>query len=194
MIKQKWKNETVVCIASGPSLDTDDIDYIRDKDCRVIAINDNYKIAPFADVLYACDYKWWKWHEGAPEFEGEKWSIDRKAVQEWTDINYVSGSGGTGLSTESDKIITGSNSGYQAINLAYLFGANRVILTGYDMCFGKDGRSHWFGDHPDNVRSNYSAWLKLFDNIKTQGLVEVINCTRNTALQSFPIKPLREVL
>ncbi|HCZ48509.1 MAG TPA: hypothetical protein DCZ11_05850, partial [Gammaproteobacteria bacterium] len=47
-----------------------------------------------------------------------------------------------GLSASPLRIHQGGNSGYQALNLAVLLGAERVILLGYDMHGG-----HWHGRH-----------------------------------------------
>ena len=65
-----WRNQTVVCIASGPSLTQDQVDQV--KGLNTIAINDAYKLAPWANILYACDYQWWDWHKGVPDFKGYK--------------------------------------------------------------------------------------------------------------------------
>jgi hypothetical protein len=159
----------------------------------VIVINDNYLVAPWADILYACDLKWWDWHKGVPDFAGERWTQDADAARKYG-LSYVRGKGGKGLSTDTGTIHTGSNSGYQAINLAYLFGARRVILTGYDMKVGPNGAAHWFGNHPDNIVSNHSGWLAGFKTIVDQRLVEVINCTRDTALTCFPQMSIEEAL
>jgi len=84
----------------------------------------------------------------------------------------------------------GGNSGYQAINLAYILGAKTILLLGFDM-FG----SHFFGDHPDklNVNSPYKHFIKGFESIN-QKKVEIINCTRQTALNCFPLKFIDNVL
>ena len=74
-IAEDWIGETVVCIGGGPSLTLADVTSIAGK-ARVIAINDAYRMAPWADMLYACDLKWWRWHDGAPYFLGEKWTQD----------------------------------------------------------------------------------------------------------------------
>jgi uncharacterized Rossmann fold enzyme len=82
----------------------------------------------------------------------------------------------------------GGNSGYQAINLAYHLGAERVILLGYDMhCHS--GQSHWFGDHPKDFASNtqYERFIKRFRTIKPADYgIEILNCSRVTALDAFP--------
>jgi hypothetical protein len=187
-----WSGETVACIGSGPSLHADDVGYLRGR-CRVIAVNDNYKLAPFADVLYACDLKWWDWHKGAPGFAGSKWTQDSDAAHKYC-LNYIKAIAGSGLSLEPGVIHTGQNSGFQAINLAHQFGAGRVLLVGYDMKIGSDGKAHWFGEHPDKARSVYKHWLRHFDAIARQGVIEVINCTRDSALTMFPMQKLADAL
>lgn len=83
----------------------------------------------------------------------------------------------------------GGNSGYQAINLAFHTGAKRIVLLGFDMQ-RTDGKAHWFGNHPGNMQvpSPYADWLHKFEqlaaDLKVQG-VEVLNCTRETALTCF---------
>lgn len=123
-------------------------------------------------------------------FEGEKWTqahndTTRTFAEEWG-LNYKPGAGQGGLGV--DKIHHGANSGYQAINLAYLFGAERIILLGYDM--GATGDTHFFGNHPKGLfNGNYRSFVSNFDrlaqDLKRYG-VEVINCTRQTALTQFP--------
>jgi hypothetical protein len=86
------------------------------------------------------------------------------------------------------------NSGFQAMNLALHFGVKRILLLGYDMKFAKSGASHWFGDHPDNTRSNYHRWLPNFETAAKQNLVEIINCSRDTALEAFPRMSIEDAL
>jgi hypothetical protein len=80
-----------------------------------------------------------------------------------------------------------SNSGAQAINLAYLLGAKRIGLLGYDM--GATGRTHFFGDHPKGlINGNYENYVPEFNRLATdleQEGIEVVNCTRKTLLTQF---------
>lgn len=190
-ISKIWQGDTVLCIASGPSLDTDDIEYARGK-CRVIAINNNYELAPWADILYACDLYWWDTYK-ATDFQGIKYTQDKAAAQKYN-LNYIKSETGHGLSSAADKIHTGSNSGAQAINLAYLLGAKRILLTGYDMKIAKSGATHWFGSHPNNTVSPYAKFIQSFEQIAKQNLVEIINCTRDTALNCFPKMKIQEAI
>lgn len=102
------------------------------------------------------------------------------------------------LNTAPGRICGGNNSGFQAINLAYHFGARRIILLGYDMQF-TGGKTHWHGDHPKGLAnpSEFSRFLQHFPALAAgckQAGVEVINCTRQTALEAFPRADLHEAL
>lgn len=166
---------------------------------KVIAVNDNYLLAPWADILYACDVKWWQWHIHRQElidFQGEKVTQDVEAAEKYG-IKYIKSEPKCTLSTDPAIIYQGSNSGYQAINLAYHTGVKRVLLLGYDQKFSNDGKAHWFGDHPDKVRSGYDGWRVFYESLATHAAdigFEIINCTTETALTCFKKIPLDEVL
>ena len=176
---------TAICIASGPSLTQRDVNLCRNKG-DIIAINDCYKLAPWADILYACDEPWWTEHKGVPSFKGAKYSWSVDACKKY-DINHV----------EFD--VTGGNSGFQALSLAMQRGSTRVILLGYDMKLAECGKSHWFGHHPQRLSqsSNYKQWIENFAEyapiFKGKG-VQIINATRDTALHCFEKMPLEEAL
>ena len=166
--------------------------------CRVLVINDNYRLAPWADALYACDPEWWEHHNGCPAFRGQKWTQSKEAAEKFN-LHWIPGSPKPGLSLDPACVHNGMNGGYQALNLAVHFGATRILLLGFDMKRGDDNRRHWFGDHPGamNKDSPYRAWRDAFDttpaDLKKAG-VQVINCSRDTALTCFPRAALEEVL
>ena len=191
-----WKGSVAVCIGGGPSLTQEQVDYVRGR-ARVIAINDAYRLAPWADVLYACDVKWWDWHyDKINGFKGAMITQDTKAAEKYNDLFYVRGEAKDGLSLDPGVIHTGRSSGYQAVNLAVLFGAKKIILIGYDHGF-PGNKAHWFGDHPDKVRSWYERWIPCWetlpDQLKKIG-VQIINCTPDSALTVFEYKPLNEAI
>jgi hypothetical protein len=192
-----WPGSTVVCIGTGPSLTRADVEACRGK-ARVIAVNDAYTIAPFADVLYACDAKWWAWHKGAPEFAGLKYTLKRPltpAPKLWPGVVALKDCGRLGLSVDPEGLKTGHNSGYQALNLAVLFGAARIVLLGYDM--HATGKDHYFGKHPDHTRPPFRQCIDAFTSLLAplkELEVAVINCTPGSALKCFPMGTLAEAL
>jgi hypothetical protein len=156
-------------------------------------------------VVYACDPGWWKHHgeQVVREFHGERWTHRKESNDEEVnevvarfELQTMLGVHGRGLGRT--RMHFGDNSGYQAVNLAYLWGARRILLLGYDMQ-RTGGKSHWFGDHPQdlNVGSEYEDWRDRFRilarDLEAEG-IEVINCTRETALDCFPRMELERAL
>lgn len=190
-----------VCMASGPSLCAEDVNYVkahRDENTKVIVTNTTFRMAPWADILYACDGQWWDKHidEVEAKFHGERYCYAPKA-SELYGATKVAGVHGGKLQTPP-KISTGGNSGHQAVHLAYNMGARHIYLLGYDMArtFGK---SHWHGDHPPGLGNAgpVDRWVgfmeELSKGLKERG-VKVINCSRHTALTCFPRAKIKDVL
>jgi len=197
-----WPDETVVILGCGPSLTREDVDYVRGK-ARVIAINTAWTLAPWADVLYSADRRWWAHYRGAMGFPGLKYSIGsgrgkHDSVPKHPEVVVLKHMGDEGICVDPTGLKTGRNSGASAINLAVHFGASRILLLGYNMGRGK-GKSHFFGDHPPGLQ-NHSPYVLFLQMFKTQVAplaeagIEVINCTRKSALECFPKRDLRTVL
>ena len=195
-----WPGETVCCLGSGPSLTAAQCERARGR-ARVIACNDSWRLAPWADVLYGCDWRWWRKHAGVPAFAGVKVTISNSLghLDDYPDINVIENTGTEGLDTRPNGIRTGRNSGYQAINLAVHMGAALVVLLGYDMKAAADGRLHFFGDHEDwptrpTIFENVFVpqFKTLLSPLRDLG-VEVVNCTPDSALTVFHMKHLDEM-
>lgn len=163
-----------------------------------------------ADHLYAADFHWWSYHiaDIANDFDGKCWSCEPFTEEGARNTNWVNQDptawGVTalrcrikekGLSQDRDYVHSGGNSGYQAINLAYHLGATRIILLGFDMhCHS--GLSHFFGDHPSKFISNnkYERFINAYRTIKPEQYgLEILNCSRETALDAFPRHNLDDV-
>lgn len=195
-VKKKW-----FILASGASLTREDVERVKGQ--NVIAINDNYKLAPWADIIYACDPQWWGWHmDDVKSFKGRKITQD----ESWNDypdlksqaiglgVEFYHSIAGGGIDEES--LYQGCHSGIQAINLAYLLGAKEIYLLGYDMQ-KTNGKDHWFGAHPNNAAPEWSKRLKHYEPVARDAKrlgVEIINCSRETALTCFDRKTIDEVL
>lgn len=207
-VPELFKGETVVCIATGPSLCEEDVDYIKNR-APVIAINNAYEVAPWCDILYAGDYKWWGWYaktgrstgRGAISIPGLKLSLYPKTEKRWPDVKTLYNAGTFGLDDRPWAVKTGQNSGYAAINLAVHTGAKRIVLIGYDQ---KNGPQHFFGQHPTPAAPGghkdgdiANTWRPNFNNLVEplkERDIEIVNCTRDTALECFPMAGLRDIL
>lgn len=190
-VPRLFPGSTVACIGTGPSLLQEDVDLLRGK-VRVVAVNDAYRMAPWADVLHACDGKWWMWHRGVPQFQGPKFTLDKLAAR-WPGVKVLRNTGTQGIETDPRSLRTGRNSGYQAVNIAVHLGAKRIILLGYDMGVDKLGKTHWFGHHPDKAVSPYKLMIAEMERLP--GLlaplgVEIVNCSRRSAVKGIPASSL----
>lgn len=201
---------TMAVLGSGPSLAAADVDLLRGRVDGVIAVNNAYVLAPWATALYAADGKWWKWHNGAceshvvervtyPAFPGLKYCL---AATKWKDVQVLRRGPEVGLTADPSRVALGRNGVYQAINLAVHFGATRILLLGVDMANGQraDGKGssdHFFGHHPDHTAPQFSLCLERFPTMLKPLAdlgVEVLNCSRRTALKAFPLVSLEEAL
>lgn len=208
-VPEIWSGETAVVICSGPSLSLAQIGHVlRAKvqgKCRVLAVNNAVFVAWWADWLHACDAKWWHWHSQiAPKFPGIKTTCSETIPEAWGAhrVNVlppdpVTGRRG-GFSDRRDTLAGGGNGGHQAIELVAKAGSRRILTLGLDMKFGADGQSHYDGDHPDGMRSEYETTMlpnfpALADAMKQRG-VEVINCSPGSALSVFPMARIEDAL
>lgn len=109
-------------------------------------------------------------------------------------VHMLRNAGVEGISREPDRICTGRNGGYQAINIALLAGAERVVLLGYDMQY-TEGKSHWHGDHPLHVPEQWytQSYAPLFKAFVDCG-VPVINASRSTRIAALPRMTIEEAL
>lgn len=190
-----WRGETCAILAGGPSMSQEIADSLRGK-CRVIVVNDTYKLAPWADVLYAADWQWWNYHVEAQKFAGMRVGI--YPVLPHLDILYLLNGGYGGIDYRRTHLRTGKNGGFQAVHLAYHFGAKQILLCGFDMR-DVNGKAHWHGEHPKQVNKErpYATWIKLFTHAAPLYVahgISIINCTPDSALHCFKKRKLEDVL
>jgi hypothetical protein len=195
---------TIACLATGPSLTQADCDWLRDHAIPAVAVNDAYRLAPWAQVLYSSDRQWWPFYKGVPAFQGLKFGIGSgmgkdNGFRHYPEIQCLRNTGYDGLELNPAGLKNGRNSGYAAVNLAVHLGAARILLLGYNLC-RLPGKTHFFGDHPSALSQNpslYPSFARTFATLvkplREIG-VEIVNCTPETALTCFPRLPLEQAL
>jgi len=165
--------------------DADTVKEWRDGETRkAIAINNTYQLAPWADIIYACDMRWWdKYHDRVmAATDAEYWCYHDNCHKKY------------GFNQYPFKV-TGGNGGYQALRLAVAhFKASRVVLLGFDMQGG-----HWHGQHPAGFPNptghNFKIWIGWLQRLAVEfSGVEIINASRETALDCFPRLDLKSAL
>ena len=143
-----------------------------------VVTNTTFRLAPWADVLFAFDAKWWATKDPRTGLthaqETERDFKGRRFCRSALGINY----------------------GVEALHAGSWF---RVVLLGYDCGFAPDGRKHWHGDHPPGLGNclSIARWPLQFKRVardaKAAG-VRITNCSRWTALDLFERIPLEQVL
>lgn len=196
-VHNEFDGETVICLASGPSIDQEQVDVIRKTGHPVIAVNNTFQLAPWADIIFAADILWWYryYDDVVATCHGELWTLDgvgdhfvRRTRRSEPPIKQVAFDRETGLG--KTRVNHGGNSGYIAVNLAYLMGAKKIVLVGYDHKHSNE-QTHFHGDHEtkyfrknaddtDRWVSNF-AWLSY--DLNSSG-VDLVNCSLDTAIET----------
>lgn len=211
-----WSDRGCIVVATGPSLTPEVVQKVRFarwlNGWNVVLVQDAYKVLPYADLVYGSNPSWWRIHQHCEGFKGEKWSSHEapnnghvqhlndktEAAQKWG-VNLIKGKDGIGFSFDPEVIHYGSNSGFQAINLALLFGARKIVLVGFDMRH-VNGKAHFFGNHPKELHQNtdehYRAYVKHFDRAakKLPSHISIVNATPGSALTCFPAVDLEDTI
>ena len=140
--EESWSGQDVFIIGGGNSLRESHFDWNLLKPERTIGVNDAYLLGPeICKVCFFSDARFWKANEKAlakfaglvftcyPQLYKTKipwlWTIHRENQGLWHKSVGFNG-----------------NTGATAINLAFLFGAMRVFLLGFDMKLVA-GKPHW---------------------------------------------------
>jgi len=192
-VDQRWLNRPCIVAASGPSLDAEVVTACLQARLRgygIAAVNDAYRMLYFSHVLYSSDKKWWQHHRGCKDCAGERWTAggNNFDIAKEYGLCIVNGREGDTFSLNPELIHFGANSGFALINLVLLFGANPIVLVGFNMKT-VDSKRHFFGDHPKELDNsgNFSTWVPFYDNAAKRlpdGRV-ILNATPDSALKCF---------
>lgn len=190
--------DTIVCVASGPSLTKEDV-VACEKRFPLMVVNNAYQFADSPKYHYAGDTRWWRSNYALTQSNSCKFSIQaNNRDQGYPDVEQMQRGFAECFSVDWPTLCTGYNSGFQAINLAYLLGFRRVVLLGYDMKFGTNNEKHFHPDYFDYnpLDTTILKWIRVFNKMapKMLELVEVINVTRSTDLDCFPQVRLEDLL
>lgn len=170
-------------MAPGPSLTQQDCAavwewWLSGADRKVIAVNLAWRMAPWANYLFAGDSQFWSRAEYRKEifsgFRGELWTAGQSAARNWQ------------LRLMQTPLL--SNSGANAISLAIRLGARWIGLLGFDYGPGGDGRLHFHPDHPaplyNTGKFENVEIVRLARELEHDG-IRVVNYSRQTTLECF---------
>ncbi len=223
-VSRIWEGETCAVLASGPSMSLEVAQAVRGKCRVIAVSNQaipmlidgkvHPALAPWADVLIASDRQWWIQHEiEARAFAGLKVTVEPPGGSErlkWSDVVELKNGGAVLYDDRPTHVGGGGNTGFHGVHLAAKFGCRKILLCGFDMqsvageqadrdLKKKRARQHWFGEHEwrKNLRIPFDLFIARFTRsapeFKKRG-IQVINCTRGSALKCFPFMTIEEAL
>lgn len=203
--------------ATGPSLNSEDALLCKHAGFLTVAVNDAYKLAPWADIHFAADDRWWDLHilnvfdsfknsEIYTSSQGAAHKHKITFIESYSKIVGNRGISGLEISQfmeqrQRKKVIWRSgNSGHMAMALAYTMGARIFLLLGFDMRDTEKG--HFFGEHPKPLRmpQRFDAWVGNFaveKQLITDGKIKaaIFNCTPESGLcKLFPYNSVETVI
>jgi hypothetical protein len=191
-----WDGQVVAIFASGESMNADvakKVQYVAA--LRTIAINNNFLLAPWADLLFASDARWWDIYKkkGALDFQGYKVCLEETSHAE---VLVLKNTGDRGFDPNPANLRTGRNGGYQAVHLAAHTGVRKILLCGFNMQGG-----HWHKEHEAPLKTTpkdlYPQWIRMFAELAKElqaRNIEIINCTPDSALKCVPYVDLDQAL
>lgn len=190
-----WPGGTAYILGGGPGLALVEPERLRGR--HLIAINNAaVDFAPWADVAYWADRRWLEWNLAGLARHSGAYKVTRAAPSEpppFT-VHRLRHDRLSALSRDP-AAVAGYCGGGNGVNLAYLMGAARIVLFGFDM----RPLGHWHGGHPvESKPTNYAeryipALRRMAAELARDG-VEVINATPGSALDCWPIVHPDEVL
>lgn len=192
-----WSDRPVYVIGAGPSLKGFDFSVL---DGYTVGANKSAIVAS-TDVLVSIDWKFQEkfWKE-IMDFPGEKYLT----IMAKTKVTYVPGavylqSAREGSLSSNPSITIGLNSGYAALNVAFLKGAKDIRLLGFDMQIDTVKHFHGGYEWDKSKGASYNSWARRFKFAKTklqECNVKVTNYVgpKGSGLKPyFESKPLNEL-
>ena len=203
-LEKMWPDSTVFILGGGPSLLDNDLSLLNGH--NVLGVNQAYQIKSCnVPVCFSGDHRWWGWNKKKLlKYEGLLVTCYPKFSsppgRSIVNLNRITKKGIH--SASSTEIAWNGNSGGSAVNVAYLLGAKRIVLLGYDMTHAK-GNFNWHDEYPaikrrggrwpNPYRRFLTCWQQIAIDAKSLGL-EILNATEGGDLHQFPRVKLRSIL
>ncbi len=193
------KNDNIgIIIGTGPSLTLEQIEKVSH--LKKFGCNRAFEFD--LDVLAATNKEFWDYYW--PEIKDlrcDKWT-PYKPIAEKYGINYIEERNEPGLSTNPAYIHHHHGSGPIILNIALHYGITKMLLIGWDMRFPVNGKRHYFGEYAKpmqhftknlGLNGEILGLIKEMETINPADYgIEIINCTKNSALTHFPMGSLED--
>jgi len=195
-----WPDSTVYVLGGGPSIKKLSKEYLEAlSDKRVVACNNSWELTD-CEILYFGDVKWWYPHWGnrgkaVKNHKGLILTSANETIGLGPRVKHLKRGKPFGIEENPEAISWNHNTGLSAINIAYHFGARRIVLLGFDMRM-IDGEKNYHKDHKEETfkKSEYFGRFKVHmrgcPSIKKDAErlgVKIYNATPESAIKDFPI-------
>jgi hypothetical protein len=205
----KFFGQDIFIIGGGYSVKSINIDYLYDK--NVIAINDAFDRFPNATALFWCDESWaarnyhkFKNHKSDLRFVSKTYGSGhiKNDIKTFGGATVLLNTGEYGYDPLIDNV-RGNNSGTEALNLVVNTKPKKIYLIGFDMRDNpeKRGETHFHNNHilvvkPEIYKTQFiPSIISLAKEVrKLYPTLEIINCSKTSAIPCFPKKIISELM
>lgn len=164
-------------IASGPSLEGFNFDKLPDG--YRIGANKSAWLAN-CDALVTLDGRFWRgYQKEISEFTGPKYVTENVIGEQPDHGAHIAQRARFGGLTETLDELTGTNSGFAALNVAYLLGYTEIAMLGFDFKWSKS-KSHFHNGYPwqsRNTHSQLNRWAREFNHTVGQFKAKNVSVT-----------------
>lgn len=166
---------------------------------HVIAVKEAALLRPDADVLFLSGENCWEnCKDVIKGFRGgEIVARGRSDARFPARTRRIGRTEDKGRLSDDPTKVCGRDGGTSAINLAYLLGADEIVLIGYDMRGGRWLNGERKHTQPKPPKEHFARHLECLPTIaadlRERG-VSVINTSKSSAVTVFPYEPLETFL
>lgn len=200
-----WAGHRCFIIGGGPSLRGFDFSQLKGE--KIIVINRAFEVCPFADIMFSMDNRFYNWLirgqlpgslEKFMAFKGLKIWLEVSNNSYHHSIYYVVGLPTDGFPHSLKAgIYHGNHSGYGALQLALVLGADPIYLLDYDM--KHQGKvTHFHSGYPsrqdEHTLQSFKAGLDRMAAFIRRARRNVINLNPDSALRCFEFGNIKEIL
>lgn len=182
VLKGMFFGKTIACVASGPSLTQEKIDFIKENFEIVLCCNSTFRDFPNAKLLFSYDHEWYclNIEEIKNVFHGVRFCKD-----------LATETCGHAYSLQHQKWFEQfGNSGATLLHIALHTDPDEIYLFGYDLKV--TDKTHYHGDHPEPLGNcnRIEHWGDDFDKLYDKNeeklrKIHVVNVNENSALNLF---------
>lgn len=190
-----WDDRPCIVVGTGASLAGFDFNRLRGLG-YILAVKESWRDLPFADAVFGLDIPWMNWAARDLAALSARMPVYLAVPDQDLDHQPIAGptylkrTGRCDAFSESpDTIEAGGNSGFGALNLAFLKRAKRIVLFGYDFGGGHYCEDRYVTRPKDHNARYMPGWAGNFRHILPQlaaAGVTVLNASPSSAIDAFP--------